>query len=87
MLEVSRGEGGRPVGTPLHCRPSLQRDSEPGGANQEARADYAERRLLVAPQGRRADGERADDQRIGHEQRVVARPDRLTLRVDQVDKA
>ena len=70
---------------PLHRRPSLKRNPEPRGTDKGAGADHAESRPFVLPQRRGADGKCADDQRIGHEQRVVARPDGFPLRIDQVD--
>src|SRR5512146_2969211 len=39
----------------------------------------------MAPQRGRADGDRSDDQRIGKEERSVPRPDRLALRIDEID--
>src|SRR6476620_3931018 len=85
MLEVGRGEFSRKIGMPLHRRLSLKRNPEPRGTDNSAGADHAESRPFVLPQRRRTDCERADDQRIGHEQRVMARPDGFPLRVDQVD--
>ena len=83
MLEAGRGEFCGKIGMPLHRRPSLHRDPEPRGADEKACADHGKGRPFVLPQRRGADGERADDQRIGDEQRVMARPDGFPLRIDQ----
>jgi len=64
-----------------HRRPALDRDPEPCGADQEAGTHHRKCRPFVLPKGRRADGERADDQRVGQEQRVVPRPQSFSLRV------
>src|SRR5262245_50170741 len=68
-----------------HRRPSRGGDTEPRAANEEAGREHGKRRPLIFPEHGGANGERADNQRIGQQKRVVARPERFPLRIDEVD--
>src|SRR5262245_54449179 len=68
-----------------HRRPSRGGDTEPRAANEEAGREHGKRRPLIFPERGGANGERADNQRIGQQKRVVARPERFPIRIDEVD--
>lgn len=57
---------------PPHHRPSLNRDDKPRSADDEAGGEQGKSGPFVSEERRRTDGESTNDERIGHEQRIVA---------------
>ena len=57
---------------PFHDRPSLNRDDKPRSAGDEAGGEQGKSGPFVSEERRRTDGESTNDERIGHEQRIVA---------------